>query len=104
MIIRLRLRATLRPLGRRSHTHSFRCENRPLVCRIIFSPKYAAQTQRNGSRADFRFLFLSLKQIREPSRDLKSEAGTNSVIVVLTDRPPVGTAIVEEVHAVGGDA
>jgi len=25
--------------------------------------------QKNGSRADFRFLVLSLKQIREPSRD-----------------------------------
>ena len=26
--------------------------------------------RKNGSRADFRFLFYSLKQIREPSRDL----------------------------------
>lgn len=88
----------------RSHTHSFRCENRPLVCRIIFSPKYAAQTQRNGSRADFRFLFLSLKQIREPSRDLKSEAGTNSLIGVLSDTPPAGNVIIVELHAVGVDA
>jgi len=37
--------------------------DRPLVSREGLGRK-------NGSRADFRFLVLSLKQIREPSRDL----------------------------------
>ncbi len=40
-------------------------------------------------------------QIREPSRDLKSEAGTNSLIGVLTDSVPAGNAIIVELHAVG---